>query len=143
MIDSDDSQLMPLSFVATSVSMSLSSCSRNIKGQFGTLFFSDRNFSGTSHVSRCEACKFNFPRKSRQCDDLRTLISKFLILPFLPREKVKNYNKFLYACWSFKTYRDRNITCKSEFLLKILPCCLISSFSLEESILPTISIGSR
>ena len=39
MIDSDDSQLMPLSFVATSVSMSLSSCSRNIKGQFGTLFF--------------------------------------------------------------------------------------------------------
>ena len=50
MIDSNDSQLMPLSFVATSVSMSLSSCSRNIKGQFGTLFFFQIEISQEHHM---------------------------------------------------------------------------------------------
>lgn len=40
MTDGDDSQWIPLSFVATSVGMSFSSCRRNIKGQlYGTLFF--------------------------------------------------------------------------------------------------------
>lgn len=37
-MDSDDSQLRPLSFETSSVGMSLSSFRRNIKEQFGTFF---------------------------------------------------------------------------------------------------------
>lgn len=74
-MDSDDSQLRPLSFETSSVGVPLSSFRRNIKEQFGTFF----QVGETSQVSHPEAYIyiFNHLGKNRQCDDLRTSISKF------------------------------------------------------------------
>lgn len=82
-------------FETTSVGLSLCSFGRNIEKKVRIIFRWEK-LKRTSQVLHSDACEFNLPRKSKQCDDLRTLISKFLIVPFFSSEKMENnhHNKF-------------------------------------------------